>query len=220
MIIVIDGPAGAGKSTTAKAVAKKLDIKYLDSGALYRALAWLFNELNHDRKAFVESLEKVSVRFSCFGDIFHVFVNGNNITEHLRNGKVSEAVSTVASFPEARAFVNQLMRDAVKKGCYIAEGRDLGTAVFPDAALKFFLIAEPHARAQRRLKQLQASGEEASLNEVLENITRRDQKDATRPNDPLEKAGDAIEIDTTKLSFEDQVQQICTLIDQKNIINL
>jgi cytidylate kinase len=215
MIIVIDGPAGVGKSTTVKAVAQKLNIKYLDSGALYRALAWLFNKLNHDKEAFVKSLDDTSLRFAYAGENFQVFMNEHNITGYLRSKKVSGIVGTVASFPEARAFVNQLMREAVKEGCYIAEGRDLGTAVFPDAALKFFLIAEPHERAQRRLKQLRASGKDVSLHDVLENINRRDQKDINRPNDPLKKADDAIEIDTTKLSFEDQVQQICILIDNK-----
>jgi cytidylate kinase len=219
MIIVIDGPAGAGKSTTAKAVAKNLHIKYLDSGALYRALAWLFNELNHERETFVEYLQGISATFTYINEDFHVFIGERDVTEYLRSEKVSAVVSTVASFSEAREFVNQLMRGAVKEDWYIAEGRDLGTAVFPEADLKLFLIADPRERAQRRLKQLRASGKEASLNSVLENIKRRDQKDANRAKDPLQKAENAIEVDTTNLSFEEQVQQICSLIEKRTNIN-
>jgi cytidylate kinase len=219
MIIVIDGPAGAGKSTTAKAVAKKLNIKYLDSGALYRALAWLFDEVNHERDTFVETLRGISVAFTYVDGNFHVFIDESDVTEYLRSERISSIVSMVASFPEARKFVNKLMRGAVKEDWYIAEGRDLGTAVFPDADLKLFLIADPRERARRRLKQLLASGVQATLSDVLENIERRDQKDANRANDPLQKADDAIEVDTTKLNFEEQVQQISALIEERTTIN-
>ena len=135
MIIVIDGPAGAGKSTTAKAVAKKLNINYLDSGALYRAFAWLFNELNHDESIFVDNLNRSSVTFTCSDGGFQVYLNENDITDYLRSRDVSATVSTVASFPEVRKQVNKLMHKAVNEGDYIAEGRDLGTVVFPDAAV-------------------------------------------------------------------------------------
>jgi len=142
MIIVIDGPAGAGKSSTAKAVAQKLNIEYLDSGALYRALTCIFLQAGKDRKAFFDLLKQASVSFSYTDAIFRVWVNDEEITAKLRNAEVSALVSDIASLDGSRTFVNSLMREAVQEGAYIAEGRDLGTAVFPEADLKFFMSAD------------------------------------------------------------------------------
>ncbi|HYW34506.1 MAG TPA: (d)CMP kinase [Balneolaceae bacterium] len=220
MIIVIDGPAGSGKSTTAKAVAKKLNIEYLDSGALYRAMTWVFLQTNQDKDAFLNALDRTSVSFfyDYDNEIFHVFVNGNDITGELRSELVSDMVSRVASFPQVRSFVNALMQKSVINGKYIAEGRDLGTAVFPDADLKFFMKADQKERARRRFKELKSAGNDVSFNDVRRNITKRDQKDMNRERDPLKKAADAIEINTTDMTFETQVRYICDIICEKTVL--
>lgn len=215
MIIVIDGPAGSGKSSTAKAVARQMNIEYLDSGALYRALTWIYLRVDRDKEALFDLLNEASITFWYADEVFHVKVDGTDITHELRTNRVADAVSTVASFPRVRSFVNELMREAVSRGHYIAEGRDLGTAVFPDAALKFYMVADAEERARRRHKERQASGSDITLREVRENIIRRDQQDAGREADPLKKAPGAIEIDTTAMGFEEQVQHICSIIDDQ-----
>ncbi len=217
MIIVIDGPAGAGKSSTAKAVAQKIGIEYLDSGALYRALTFIYLEAGKDVDEFFNMLDDVEVSFNYEIDdeLFQVFIDGEDITGELRSASVADNVSSVASMPRVRSYVNNLMREAVNQGNYIAEGRDLGTAVFPDADLKFFMNADVTERAKRRYDELIAAGEEVSLKQVKQNILERDYKDTRRDSDPLIKADDAIEINTTNLNFEQQVDQICsTIVEQ------
>jgi len=215
MIIVIDGPAGSGKSSTAKAVAEIMNIEYLDSGALYRAAAWLFLEAEKDLDTFFNLLNRASFSFSYTDSVFHVAINGTDITKELRTTRVSEQVSTVAAHPRVRSFVNGLMRNKVNQGTYIAEGRDLGTAVFTDANLKFYMSADVEERVQRRYEEQTASEADITLEQVRQNIIARDQKDAQRKTDPLKKAPDAIELDTTGLRFDEQVEKICTIIDEK-----
>lgn len=217
MIIVIDGPAGAGKSSTAKAVAQKIGIEYLDSGALYRALTFIYLEAGKDVDKFFNMLDGVEVSFNYEIDdeVFQVFVDGKDITGELRSAGVADNVSSVASMPRVRSYINNLMREAVNHGNYIAEGRDLGTVVFPDADLKFFMNADVTERAKRRYDELIAAGEEVTLKQVKQNILERDYKDTRRDADPLTKADDAIEINTTNLNFEQQVDQICsTIVEQ------
>jgi len=217
MIIVIDGPAGAGKSSTAKAVAQKIGIEYLDSGALYRALTFIYLEAGKDVDKFFNMLDGVEVSFNYEIDdeLFQVFVDGKDISGELRSASVADNVSSVASMPRVRSHVNNLMREAVNHGNYIAEGRDLGTVVFPDADLKFFMNADVTERAKRRYDELIAAGEEVTLKQVKQNILERDYKDTRRDADPLTKADDAIEINTTNLNFEQQVDQICsTIVEQ------
>ncbi len=214
MIVVIDGPAGSGKSSTARAVANRLGIEYLDSGALYRALAVVYLETGENLRAFFELLKTLTVSFRYEDKTFHVFVNGRDVTEQLRTEEVANVVSLIASKPEVRTFINDLMRKAVKRGQYIAEGRDLGTAVFPEAELKFYMSADVDERARRRFEQLKEQEPDITLEEVRSNIIRRDQKDSRRKSDPLRKAGDAIEIDTTDTTFEQQVNKICSMISE------
>lgn len=215
MIIVIDGPAGAGKSTTAKAVAKKIGIQYLDSGALYRALTVIYLESGKDSELFFKNLKNQDISFEYSNEVFNVSLNGEDITDKLRSSEVADHVSTVASLLRSRRHVNKLMREAVEHDHYIAEGRDLGTAVFPDADLKFFMKADVNERVRRRFDELVAAGIETSLKEVKQNILERDYKDSKRKADPLKKADDAILIDTTNLDFEQQVAQICSEITNK-----
>lgn len=215
MIIVIDGPAGSGKSSTARAIADKLDIEYLDSGALYRTATLIYLEANRDKEAFFILLNQKKISFYYEDQKFHVTIDGESVTDKIRTTEVTKAVSEVAALPRVRSFVNNLMRDVVLKGVYIAEGRDLGTAVFPDAELKFFMSADLEERAKRRLKERKEKNPGLSLKEVKQNIAERDLKDSKRQADPLKKAADAIELDTTNLTFEQQVDKICSMISEE-----
>lgn len=215
MIVVIDGPAGSGKSSTARAVADQLQIEYLDSGALYRTTTLLYLEANRDTEKFFRLLNQKKISFHYENQQFHVEIDGKSVTDEIRSPQVANHVSEVAAMPRVRAYVNNLMRKVVLDGMYIAEGRDLGTAVFPDADLKFYMSANLEERARRRFKELKKNNSDVTLEEVKQNIIERDQKDSKRKADPLKKADDAIEIDTTNLTFEQQVKQICSEIEQR-----
>lgn len=219
MIIVIDGPAGAGKSTTARAVAKKLAIEYIDSGALYRAATLLFIE-STDEETFLARLEQQPVSFRYVKEQFEVCINGHNVTSKLRKAEVAEKVSTVAAMPHVRSFVNDLMRRMIKSGLYIAEGRDLGTAVFPDADVKFFMKADITERVHRRYLELQNNGVDTTIEDVRQHICHRDETDKKRENDPLKKAPDAVVIDTTDMQFDKQVQEIALIVKEKLNLNI
>ncbi len=219
MIIVIDGPAGSGKSSTAKAVAQSLEIQYLDSGALYRSLTFHFLELHKNHEMFIESLNDLKLTFKYEEGLFRVWLNDEEITSKIRSMLVSSHVSEVASNPVVRAYVNRLMKKSIEKDIYIAEGRDLGTAVFPEASLKFFMTASVEKRAERRFKELQEKGTEATLEEIEENIRQRDEVDSKRKADPLKQADSAKLIDTTELTFEEQVEKISSEIKKVVQIN-
>lgn len=213
MIVVIDGPAGSGKSSTARAVAERLQIQFLDSGALYRVATLLYLNANRDYSTFIEQLKKSKISFYFKNRKFNVFLNAEEVTQAIREMKVSEHVSEVAAFPAVRAYVNDLMRNAVRQDVYIADGRDLGTAVFPDAELKFFMIADLETRARRRFEEIEQSGQPVSMDEIKLNLSQRDQQDSSREADPLAKADDAILIDTSELTFDEQVTMICDRIN-------
>jgi len=214
MIIVIDGPAGSGKSSTARAVADQLNIEYIDSGALYRTATLLYLEVNRDQQMFFRLLDQKQISFHYQEQQFHVAVDDSSVSSDIRTSEVDDWVSEVAAMPRVRAFVNNLMRKVVLSGQYIAEGRDLGTAVFPDAELKFYMSADLKERARRRYKERKDGNPDLTLEEVKENIAERDRKDSKREADPLKKATDAIEIDTTNLTFDQQVNQICSEVKQ------
>lgn len=212
MIVVIDGPAGSGKSSTARAVAERLRIQFLDSGALYRVATLLYLKAEKNKELFFELLKENKISFHFKEKKFHAFLNGTDVSDEIRAMEVSQSVSEVASMPLVRSYVNKIMHQAVKQDVFVADGRDLGTAVFPNAALKFFMVADLETRAKRRLSELQKKGSTANLNDVMENIAERDEIDSTRSADPLKKADDAIEIDTSALNFEQQVSIICDQI--------
>jgi cytidylate kinase len=217
MIVVIDGPAGSGKSSTARAVAHELNIQYLDSGALYRAATYLFLKNEHSLPMFFESLHSAQLKFEFNGE-FQVTLNAVNITEAIRTPEVSAHVSTVAAMPKVREFINALMNKAVQHDVYIADGRDLGTAVFPSAECKFFMIADLETRAKRRHQELNSKGIQISYNEVLTEIKQRDRIDSTREKDPLKQADDAIVVDSSTFSFDEQVQYIIKKIKEFIVI--
>jgi small subunit ribosomal protein S1 len=213
MIVVIDGPAGAGKSSTAKEVAKRSAFRYLDSGAFYRALTVVFRQTGEDLPAFFDRLNSIRLTAQYQGDAFQVFVDGSDVTDQLRLPETAAKVSVVAAMPEARAVANAAMREFVSTGDFIGEGRDLGTAVFPQADLKIYLTADLGARAARRLAELEAMGQAPEPEDVRGNLVHRDTLDASRAADPLRKADDAVDLDTTHLTFEAQVAAVLALID-------
>jgi cytidylate kinase len=194
-------------------VAHELNIQYLDSGALYRAATYLFLKNEHSLPMFFESLHSAQLKFE-FNDEFQVTLNALNITEAIRTPEVSAHVSTVAAMPKVREFINALMNKAVQHDVYIADGRDLGTAVFPSAECKFFMIADLETRAKRRHQELNSKGIQMSYNEVLTEIKQRDRIDSTREKDPLKKADDAIVVDSSTFSFDEQVQYIVKRIKE------
>ncbi|MEP0006958.1 MAG: (d)CMP kinase [Balneola sp.] len=214
MIVVIDGPAGSGKSSTAKAIAEQLQIQFLDSGALYRVATLVYLESLDNGTLFFDRLKESDISFYFKNKNFHSFLNGEEVSDEIREMKVSNAVSKVASDPMVRSHINKLMRAEVETGVYIADGRDLGTAVFPDAELKFFMVADLHERAKRRLAEMESQGLDASLEEIKSNLESRDNADSSRASDPLKQADDAILINTSELSFEEQVSQIAERIRQ------
>ncbi len=214
MIVVIDGPAGSGKSSTARAIAERLQIQFLDSGALYRVATLVYLESLDSRASFFDRLKESDISFYFKSKKFHSFLNGVDVSEEIRKMEVSNNVSKVASHPDVRAHINSLMHAEVEKDVYIADGRDLGTAVFPDATLKFFMVADLEERAKRRLAEMKEEGLEASLKKIKENLAARDHADSNRKSDPLKQAEDAILINTSELTFEEQVSQIAERIRQ------
>jgi cytidylate kinase len=216
MIIVIDGPAGSGKSSTAKEIARRLNLQFLDSGALYRAVTYLWLESEKPPlQTFLERLSSVNLQTSCTHSTFKVVLDGSNITDSIRSQQVAGHVSHIASEPEIRSFVNQYMRRLVQDGVYIADGRDLGTAVFPDADLKFFMEASLDARAQRRYNEALDTDPDVQFSHIKENLKKRDHIDSNRKADPLRKADDAIVIDTTDKSFNEQIEIMISIIQNK-----
>ncbi|MCC5915383.1 MAG: (d)CMP kinase [Balneolaceae bacterium] len=218
MIIVIDGPAGSGKSSTAREIADRLNIGFLDSGALYRTITFLWLKAGKPEKAgFFENLPEHDLKVEYRDQIFHVQANGEDITKEIRKHEVASNVSEIASHPEARAFVNGFMRRLVDNSTYIADGRDLGTAVFPDADLKFYMDASIKERAKRRFDEM--DDPDVTLQDVEKNLKSRDQKDRNRKADPLKQADDAVVIDTTGKTFDEQVAEMISIIDEKLKLN-
>lgn len=211
--IAIDGPAGAGKSTIAKAVAQSLGIFYVDTGAMYRAIALktLRSEIPiEDEEKVGQLAEKAEIVLE-HSTARRVFCDGEDITTAIRNPEVSRAVSKIAAYPQVRDRLVQLQRQEAGRGAVIMDGRDIGTVVLPDADLKIFLTASPEERAYRRWLELRNSGKELSLQEVQEDMAVRDKQDSERAVAPLVPAADALILDTTGLSVQEIVDQIIHL---------
>jgi cytidylate kinase len=212
-VIAIDGPAGSGKSSTASAVARKLRFAHLDSGALYRAvtLAMLDAHLPETAQALVGLAHSLPIRLALVGDIFRPEVAGVDVSEAIRTGPVTANVSSVAAIPAVREWVNHELRAAARihPAGVVLDGRDIGTVVFPDAPLKVFLTADPAERARRRSGQLRLEG--GQLKDVETDLKRRDDADSRRAVAPLAQAPDAVLLDTTGMTFEEQVEEIVSL---------
>lgn len=208
IIIAIDGYSSCGKSTLAKGIAKALHYAYLDTGAMYRAVTLYFLDHNvdyNDREAVNRALKAIQINFDRIDGQNHVFLNGVDVEREIRTMRVSNHVSQVAAIPAVRdAMVVQQQKMGDRKGI-VADGRDIGTVVFPDAELKIFLSADPDVRASRRHLELAAKGIEANWDEVRRNIDERDRIDSTRLYNPLRQAPDAQPLDNTFISEEEQL---------------
>ncbi|MGH7741671.1 MAG: (d)CMP kinase [Candidatus Eiseniibacteriota bacterium] len=214
-VATIDGPSAAGKSTTARAVALAIDALYLDTGALYRALA--LKSLEHGVKAepgaaLDQFLATSQVRLSGEADAPRVWLDGEDVADRIRTPEVSEAASRLAALPAVRGKLKDVQRALARERAVVAEGRDLGTVVFPDADVKIFLDADVATRARRRAEELTKHGIPVSADQVVDEIERRDQRDRTRADSPLEAAAGAIRVDTTELSLEDQVKRVLEIV--------
>jgi len=210
-IVAIDGPAGSGKSTTAKLVAKELDIAFLDSGAMYRtvALAVLKSGNSFDNPdKIVEILLASNFNFEFEKSTLAIFLNGEDVTDSIRTPEVNLVVPIIAAIPEIRHQMVPVQRKIGKKTSVVAEGRDIGTVVFPEADLKIFLTASIDARAQRRFLEMRSKNHDVSLEDIIKEIKLRDLKDTQREISPLFKAADAIELDTSSLTIAEQVDFI------------
>lgn len=208
IIIAIDGPSGTGKSTTAKLVAKDLGLTYLDTGAMYRAITFAALEKGvgpEDADALARLLGTVDIRFDANN---RILVDGVNREAEIRSKRVTEAVSLYSAIPEVRKVLTEAQRKIASETSSILDGRDIGTAVFPHADFKFFLVTDIKVRAKRRFLECQQKGIEMSLEEIEKNLADRDRIDSSRETAPLKKADDAIEIDTTQLSIQQQVKEI------------
>ena len=223
IIIAIDGYSSCGKSTIAKELSKILLYKYVDTGAMYRAVTLYFIQNNVDFKNIEEvnsALSKINISFKIdeHSQIQETFLNNENIEEEIRvNPRVAGFVSDVSSISEVRRFlVKQQQLFGIEKAI-IMDGRDIGTVVFPDAELKLFVTAEPNIRAQRRYDELKSKGNGTTFEEVLANLTKRDYIDSHRDDSPLMKANDAIELDNSNINHQQQLEIILKLVNEKMV---
>ena len=208
MIVAIDGPAATGKSTSAKLVAQKLGFTYMDTGAMYRCVT-LSVLRNHialaDEEALQLLIQEMDIHFDKTGDKLVVCLNKEDVSTLIRKPEVTSHVSAVSALPQVRNHMVAIQRRSAKNQDCVIEGRDIGTIVFPKADVKFFLVADDIVRAKRRQLDLKAIGEEKTIDELVEEICRRDRFDSERSHSPLKKADDAIEVDTSQLTIDEQV---------------
>ena len=216
--IAIDGPAGAGKSTIARRTAQELSFIYVDTGALYRALAvFLVDEgiSPEDTEKVGEAVKSVKVSIAYENGEQQVLVNGKNVTDRLRAESVGNMASTISAIPAVRAALLDLQRDLAKAHDVLMDGRDIGTNVLPDAELKIYLTASVETRAERRYRDLQEKGVEKALSEIRKEIEERDHRDMTRAIAPLKQAEDAVYLDTSHMNIDEVVEAIGKLYRER-----
>jgi cytidylate kinase len=214
-VVAIDGPAASGKSTTARLAADRLDFVYLDTGAMYRAVTWKALETGtplEDDVALGDLAAATRVEFRRAGGAEVVLVDGEDVTERLREPRVSRAVSAVSRVPAVRQAMVRVQREIAARGPCVVEGRDIGTVVFPDAPVKIFLDASLRERARRRRAELADRGVTQSLGDLEAEIRERDAMDSGRAESPLRRAPDAILLDTTGMAIETQVEEVVRLV--------
>ncbi len=207
MIVTIDGPAGAGKSTVARELARRLGFRFLDTGAMYRAVAWAAQEANldwNDEPAIAKLARGIRIELKDN----QVFVDDHDVTELIRTPEVTSVTVHTANNSSVREHLVKLQRESAREGDLVTEGRDQGSVVFPNAGCKIFLTASPKLRAQRRLDDLRSRGERSTLDEVLQDQNRRDEQDASRAVGPLIQPNDAVVVSTDGMSIEQVVDRL------------
>ncbi len=222
IIIAIDGYSSTGKSSFAKLIAKEFSFLYLDSGALYRAITLYAMEHDMvladgsiDTRSLVAALPDIDIHFEYAPEGSRTFIGDRCVEKEIRTIEVSSHVSPVAVIPEVRDFVDDILVGYGKNKRIVMDGRDIGTAVFPHADLKIFMTANDNVRAERRLKEMRASGQNPDFNEVLENLKSRDYIDSHREKSPLRKAEDAVVLDNSDMTLEDQMVWVKNLVKEK-----
>ena len=216
--IAIDGPGGAGKSTVAKAVAKKLDILYVDTGALYRTIGLYVKSKNVDPKdaeGVTAILPEISIEVKYENGAQCVYLNGVNHGDAIRTPEMSMYASAVSAIPSVRAFLLETQKDIARKNSVIMDGRDIGTVILPDADVKIFMTASPECRAKRRYNELVARGQTVKYEDVLAEMNERDTADSSRAIAPTKAADDAIFLDHSDLSFDENVQAVIDIVNEK-----
>ena len=211
VVITIDGPSGAGKGTLSQLVAKRLGYHLLDSGALYRLVALSAYKLNvnfQDEQAIADVASQLQVKFDVAGDTTRIFLVDEDVTDAIRHESVSMNASVVAAYPKVRAALLQRQKDFAQAPGLVADGRDMGTTVFPLAQVKIFLTASAEARAERRYKQLTQKGVAVDMAELIKDIKDRDDRDTQRATSPLKPADDAVVLDSTSMTIEQVLNAI------------
>lgn len=220
IVIAIDGPSGVGKSTTARLVAEALGYRYLDTGAMYRAIALKVLQSNldfSDEDRITALLQETEIEFTHDENGMHILLDGADVSQQIRTSEIAQAASKVSTIATVRTKLVQEQQRLGKEGGVVVEGRDIGTVVYPDAALKIFMTASPECRAERRTKELQ-SETLISKEEILQQINERDTRDATREHSPLKKAEDALALDTSALTIGEQVSFIINEAQKKIVL--
>lgn len=210
-VITIDGPSGAGKSTVARLLAARLGIRYLDSGAIYRAVAYVLDKNGvppEDGAELREALAKLTIHME---DAF-ITVNGKDVTDKIRTPYVSAIASKYSSLPVVRQSLLMIQRQQAGESGLVAEGRDMGTVIFPDADVKFYLIANDKVRAERRWKELREKGQEVELDFIMGQIQKRDSSDSSRKTAPLKAAEDSVIFDTSELNIQEVIEGLAEII--------
>lgn len=217
--IAIDGPAGAGKSTLARALARELGYLYVDTGAIYRTVALRAREAGadpSDPEQVAPLLEDLDLRMDYGGDgVQRMYLSGRDVTETIRENEVSALASQVAALPAVREFLLEFQRKQAREHNVVMDGRDIGTVVLPHAGVKIFLTAAPEARARRRTAELLQRGQDADFDEILREIRQRDEQDENRPVAPLRQAEDAALLDTTNLDLKGSLEALLTLVRER-----
>ena len=216
--IAIDGPAGAGKSTIAKVLAKEMSLIYVDTGALYRTVGYFTTGRGialTDIEGITAALDDLTVELKYVDGVQRVFANGEDVSDLIRTPAISMAASAVSAIPAVRAYLLNTQRDIAAKNSVVMDGRDIGTVILPDAEVKIFLTASPESRAKRRYDELQAKGDPATYEEVLADMIKRDYDDSHRAAAPLKQAQDAVLVDTSGDTLEQSVARIKAVVLEK-----
>ena len=218
IVVAIDGAAASGKSTTARLVANSLGFNYLDTGAMYRAAALaakISNADTDDENSVVSTVEMSNLKVECSSTDMKIFIDGEEVSEQIRTDAVSELTSIISAFPNVRKLMVKMQRALVTGKNFVVEGRDIGTVVFPDAEFKFFLTASAEERAKRRFEETNSNQNSTTIEEVENEMKKRDLRDSTRATSPLKKAEDAVELDTTEMTIDEQVKHLTRVIQME-----